>query len=66
VGADDGGGQGLSLGLIDHVGLDIVPVVFGRGKPYFGTLASGQLMLGDPDVVIQGSGVLHLCFPVRR
>jgi len=40
--------------------------VFGRGKPYFGTLASGQLMLGDPDVVIQGSGVLHLCFPVRR
>jgi hypothetical protein len=43
-----------------------VPVVFGRGKPYFGALADGYLMLDDPEVVIQGDGVLHLRCPVHR
>jgi dihydrofolate reductase len=66
VGAGDVGGQALALGLIDYVAIDIVPVVFGRGKPYFGTLANGHLMLEDPDVVIQGDRVLHLRYPVRR
>jgi dihydrofolate reductase len=56
VGAGEVGGQALSLGLIDNVAIDIVPVVFGRGKPYFGTLADGHLMLKDPEVVIQGDG----------
>lgn len=64
VGAGRVGGQALALGLVDHVAIDVVPVVFGRGKPYFGALADGHRMLGDPDVVIQGVGVLHLRFPV--
>ena len=64
VGAGDVGGQALALGLIDHVAIDVVPVVFGRGKPYFGTVADSAL--GDPDVVVQGDRVLHLRFPVRR
>jgi dihydrofolate reductase len=66
VGAGEVGGQALSLGLIDHVAIDIVPVVFGREKPYFGTLADGHLMLRDPEVVIQGDGVLHVRYPVHR
>ena len=66
VGAGKVGGQALSLGLIDRVAIDIVPVVFGRGKPYFGTLANGYLMLKDPELVIQGDGVLHLRYPVHR
>jgi dihydrofolate reductase len=66
VGAGDVGGQALSLGLIDQVAIDIVPVVFGRGKPYFGTLAAGHLMLEDPEVVIQGDGVPHVRYPVHR
>src|SRR5436305_8462889 len=66
VGAGEVGGQALSLGLIDYVAIDIVPVVFGRGKPYFGTLANGHLMLEDSEVVIQGDGVLHLRYPVHR
>lgn len=40
-------------------------MVFGHGKSYFGTLANGPVLLGDPEVVIQGKGVLHLRFPVR-
>jgi dihydrofolate reductase len=66
VGAGDIGGQALSLGLIDQVAIDVVPVVFGRGKPYFGGHVNGPLMLRDPDVVINGHGVLHLRYPVDR
>jgi dihydrofolate reductase len=66
VGAGEVGGQALLAGLIDHVVIDLVPVVFGGGKSYFGTLAPGHLPLDDPDVVIQGDGVLHLRYPVHR
>jgi len=66
IAAGDVGGQALARGLVDAVAIDVVPVVFGRGKPYFGSLAHAPLLLGDPDVVIQGVGVLHLRFPVRR
>ena len=66
VGTGEVGGAGAVAGLIDHVAIDIVPVVFGRGKPYFGTLANGHLMLEDPEVVIQGDGVLHVRYPVHR
>lgn len=66
IAAGDVGGQALALGLVDHVAIDVVPVVFGRGKPYFGSAADAHLMLEDPDVVIQGERVLHLRYPVRR
>jgi dihydrofolate reductase len=65
VGAGDVGGQALALGLIDHVAIDVVPVVFGKGRRYFGSFSDAELVLGDPDVVIQGQGVLHLRFPVQ-
>ena len=29
-------------------------------------ISDGHVLLEDPDVVIQGDGVLHLRFPVRR
>ena len=65
VNAGDVGGQALAAGLVDEVAMDVVPVVFGSGKRYFGGIA-GQHLLEDPDVVIQGDGVLHLKFKVRR
>ena len=37
----------------------------GRGKRYFGSLDSHQL-LEDPNVAIQGRRVLHLRYRVRR
>jgi dihydrofolate reductase len=63
--AGDVGGQAFALGLVDEVALDVVPVVFGQGKRYFGRVDS-QHLLEDPDVVIQGSRVLHLRFKVRH
>jgi dihydrofolate reductase len=63
--AGDVGGQALALGLVDEVGMDVVPVVFGRGKRYFGPV-DAQHLLEDPSVVIRGDRVLHLRYPVRR
>ncbi|MEV0197083.1 dihydrofolate reductase family protein [Nonomuraea sp. NPDC050691] len=65
VAAGDVGGQVLAAGLIDEVRMDVAPVVFGTGKRYFGSV-DAQHLLEDPDVVIQGSRVLHLRFRVRR
>lgn len=59
------GGQALALGLVDEVAMGIVPVVFGRGKRYFGAV-DPQHLLEDPDVVFNGRRVLHLRYRVRR
>lgn len=65
VAAGDVGGQALAAGLVDEVRMDVVPVVLGSGKRFFGAV-DGQHLLEDPDVVIQSSRVLHLRFQVRR
>ena len=65
VAAGDVGGQVFAAGLIDEVRMDVVPVVFGSGKRYFGSVRA-QHLLEDPDVVIQGNRVLHLRYRVRR
>ena len=65
VNAGDVGSQILAAGLVDEVAMDVVPVVFGSGKRYFGSI-EGQHLLEDPHVVIQGERVLHLRFKVRR
>ena len=65
VAAGDVGGQVLALGLVEEVAMDVVPVVFGSGKRYFGPV-DGQQLLEDPDVVIRGDRVLHLRYRVRR
>ena len=66
VTAGDVGGQVLAAGLADEVAIDIVPVVFGSGKRYFGAQLETPYPLEDPDVVIQGDRVLHLRYRVRR
>jgi dihydrofolate reductase len=64
VAAGDVGGQALALGLVGEVVMDVVPVVFGSGKRYFGS-ADAQHLLEDPHTVIQGDRVLRLRFKVR-
>ena len=54
VAAGDVGGQVLAAGLVDEVRMDVVPVVFGSGKRYFGSV-DAQHLLEEPDVVIQGN-----------
>jgi dihydrofolate reductase len=57
--------QALDLGLVDEVAVSLVPVLFGKGKTYFGQLADGHVRLDDPGVV-EGHRALHLRFPVSR
>lgn len=59
VAAGDVGGQVFDAGLADEVRMDVVPVVFGSGKRFFGSVES-LIELKDPDVVLQGVRVLHL------
>jgi dihydrofolate reductase len=65
VNAGEVGSQILAAGLVDEVAMDVVPVVFGSGKRFFGSIHE-QCLLEDPHVVIQGDQVLHLRFKVRR
>jgi dihydrofolate reductase len=56
--------QCLEVGLLDAVAVDLVPVVMGKGRPFFGELSLTDATLGDPTVCIQGDRVTHLLFPV--
>lgn len=55
VAAGDVGGQALRLGLIDQVAMNVVPVVFGAGRPFFGS-ADGEVTLNTPSLVAHGIG----------
>lgn len=55
----------FAAGLVDEVRMDVVPVVFGSGKRFFGSVDARRL-LEDPDEVIQGNRVFDLRYRVRR
>jgi len=57
-------GQALEAGLLDAVAVDLVPVVMGSGRRFFADVSPARL--GDPVMVVKGSRVLHLRFPVER
>lgn len=58
--------QCLQLGLLDEVAIDLVPVVMGDGRPFFGEIGADDIPLDDPTVCVQGDRVTHLVFPVAR
>ncbi|GAB3590013.1 dihydrofolate reductase family protein [Angustibacter peucedani] len=59
-------GQCLDAGLLDAAAVDLVPVVMGRGRRYFGDTAADDVLLADPTTCIQGDRVTHLLFPVAK
>ena len=67
VAAGQIGGQALRLGLIDQVVMNVVPVVFGAGKPFFGAMGPGDsITLDNPSRVAQGDRVTHLLYDVAK
>jgi len=58
--------QCLEAGLLDEVAIDLVPVIMGEGRPFFGKLDRDDIVIGDPTLCIQGDQVTHLVFPARR
>ena len=57
--------QALDLGLVDEVSISLVPVLMGKGIPYFANLARAPHRFDDP-VIIPGSRVTHLRYAVQR
>ena len=47
-------GQCLELGLLDVAAIDLVPVVMGEGRPFFGEMKAGRCSSGRPDRVPPG------------
>jgi dihydrofolate reductase len=57
--------QALDAGLLDVIQANLVPVLLGRGIPFFADLARYPVMLENPEVV-PGDRVTHMYFRVRR
>ncbi|MDA3646440.1 dihydrofolate reductase family protein [Saccharopolyspora indica] len=58
--------QCLEAGLLDEVGVELVPVVLGGGKTLFGELGTAPVELEGPVVVAEGTGVTHLRYRVKK
>jgi len=57
--------QCLDAGLLDELHVDLAAVLLGSGVRLFDRLAATPIVLGNP-TVIQGVGVTHLRYPVRK
>ncbi len=55
--------QCLDEGLLDEIEVNLVPVLLGKGIPFFANLASAPVRLSDPEVV-EGTEVTHLRYRV--
>ncbi len=61
------GSQALTLGLIDQVVVNQVPVIFGSGRPFFATGGLAEpLRLENPTTIVPGDRVTHLICDVTR
>src|SRR6188508_2382840 len=58
--------QALEAGLLDEIGVDLVPVVLGAGTPLFADLTSGPVEFEGPIRSVDGIGVTHLRYRVKR
>ena len=58
--------QCLEAGLLDEVGVELVPVVLGGGKTLFGELGAAPVQFEGPVAVVEGTGVTHLRYTVRK
>jgi dihydrofolate reductase len=67
VAAGQIGSQALELELIDEVVMNVVPVVFGSGRPFFaGGNLPEPLRLENPNTIVRGDRVTHLVYDISR
>lgn len=57
--------QYLNAGLLDRIAVSLVPVLLGRGVPFFENLSGAPVRLETP-AVTEGRGVTHLTYTVDR
>ena len=54
----------LDAGLLDEITVNLIPVLLGKGIPWFAG-SDGPVRLEDPEIVA-AEGVTHLSYRVRR
>ncbi|WP_372507118.1 dihydrofolate reductase family protein [Actinomadura madurae] len=55
----------LDAGLLDEIRIDLVPVLLGKGIPFFAGPSTAPVRLEDSYRVIEGTGVTHLYYRLR-
>jgi dihydrofolate reductase len=58
--------QCLEAGLLDEVGIELVPILLCGGKKLFDELAATPVQFEGPVAVVQGTGVTHLRYRVKK
>lgn len=58
--------QALEAGLLDEIGVDLVPVILGEGKPLLADFKSKPVEFEGPILVVEGIGVTHLRYRVIK
>jgi dihydrofolate reductase len=58
--------QCLEAGLLDEVGVELVPVVLGSGTPLFAGLSATPVQFEGPIAVVEGLGVTHIRYRVKK
>jgi dihydrofolate reductase len=58
--------QCLEAGLLDELGVELVPVVLGGGTPLFAELVATPVQFEGPIAVVEGTGVTHLRYQVKK
>lgn len=65
VGGPNVAQQCIKAGVIDEIGIDLVPVLLGEGIRFFDHLGTGQIKL-ESTRVVEAPGVTHLRFRVVK
>lgn len=58
--------QALDAGLLDEISIELVPVILGAGTPFFSSLGIKPVQLDGPIKLVEGNGVTHITYGVRR
>jgi dihydrofolate reductase len=58
--------QALEAGLLDEIGVDLVPVLLGAGTRLFAEDGPEAIEFEGPIRVVEGTGVTHLRYRVRK
>ena len=58
--------QCLETGLLDEISIELVPVVLGARHPLFADLRTPPTQFEGPTKIVEGTGVTHLCYRVKR
>ena len=56
----------LEAGLLDEVGIELVPVILGTGTPLFADLDATPAQFDGTVTVVEGIGVTHLRYRVKQ